>query len=39
MLLSRYSAGKPAKTLENSQSSPLGENGKIVANTALFTIQ
>ena len=39
MLLSRYSAGKPSKTLENSRSSPLGENGKTVANTVLFTIQ
>ena len=28
MLLSRYSAGKRSKTLENSRSSPHGENEK-----------
>jgi hypothetical protein len=39
MLLSRYSAGKPSKTLEKSRSSPLGEDGKTVANTALFSLQ
>lgn len=38
MLLSRYSAGKRSKTLENSQGSLVEENGKTVANTALFTI-
>jgi hypothetical protein len=39
MLLSRYSAGKPFKTLENSRSLLVGESEKTVANTALFTIQ
>ena len=39
MLLSRYSAGKRSKTLENSRSSLVCENIKTVANTALFSFQ